>query len=247
MIRIEAPATPAIREAVAGGKRFMSVEFVSLEERTTAGGIREIVRALVPDVALVTDPEYGQTAAELRQRGAFITSIATDTEMDCRCSGTLAEDNVYEVSFSPGSFDDLLRDVRSGGRNVSAISRGAGDVVADTRTGSLRLRRTDDGGLGIGIDPLDTLAGRSTRELIEAGVAVLARPVLSDESGFEVEGNVARISEAVFSYILVKPTDREGGQQPLRPARASRRREQRGAPSVEPSKPPEATRRRLWL
>ena len=38
-ITLTARATDAIRAAVAGGKRYMSVEFRSVEERTTRGGV----------------------------------------------------------------------------------------------------------------------------------------------------------------------------------------------------------------
>ena len=67
-IVITGEATPAIREAVESGKRFMSVEFHSLGERTTKGGVREILRAFVADAALVVEPEYDSTAAEVRAR-----------------------------------------------------------------------------------------------------------------------------------------------------------------------------------
>ena len=66
-ISIRAAASDAIRAAIAAGRRYMSVEFYSLEERTTKGGVREITRALVDAAALVARPEYDTTAAELRQ------------------------------------------------------------------------------------------------------------------------------------------------------------------------------------
>ena len=66
-ITLRARATDAIREAVAAGRRYMSVEFHALRERRTEGGIREVLRALVPDVVLVPDPEYAQTGVEVRQ------------------------------------------------------------------------------------------------------------------------------------------------------------------------------------
>ena len=71
-LTLTARATDKIRKAVADGKRFMSVEFQALKERTTAGGIREIERALVSNAALVRQPEYGQTAAEVRSQAADI-------------------------------------------------------------------------------------------------------------------------------------------------------------------------------
>ena len=65
-IRISARATPALRDAVESGSRFMSLEFHALEQRNTAGGIREITRALMTGAALVASPEYTMSKAEIR-------------------------------------------------------------------------------------------------------------------------------------------------------------------------------------
>lgn len=67
-LTIEARATQAIREAVATGRRWMSVEFVSLRDRRTRGGVREVLSAIVSRAALVANPEYDTTAAEVRKR-----------------------------------------------------------------------------------------------------------------------------------------------------------------------------------
>ena len=66
-LTLTARATEGIREAVGAGKRFMSVEFRSIEERTTAGGVRELLRAVVDAAALVASPEYDSTLAEVRK------------------------------------------------------------------------------------------------------------------------------------------------------------------------------------
>ena len=66
-ISIVARATDAIREAVQAGRTWMSVEFHALEERTVASGVREVLQAFVPRAALVRDPEYDVTGAELRE------------------------------------------------------------------------------------------------------------------------------------------------------------------------------------
>lgn len=108
---------------------------------------------------------------------------------------------------------------RAGGRSVpqvSAIARGAGDVVADTVTNSLRFEFRKDG-MHIVVDPLDTEAGRRIRELIGAGVAVHARPVIDfKRSAFVKDGRAARFSLAWFDYVLVKPTNRTRGVDPLK-------------------------------
>ena len=66
-IRIATKATPVVVSAVNAGRRYLSVEFHSLQEARTAGGVREIQRALVDGAALTDDPEYGQTSAEVRK------------------------------------------------------------------------------------------------------------------------------------------------------------------------------------
>lgn len=71
-LQLQARATEAIRQAVAQGKRWMSVEFLSREERTTKGGVREILSAFVVAAALVAKPEYDTTAAEIRSQAADI-------------------------------------------------------------------------------------------------------------------------------------------------------------------------------
>ena len=67
-IRIEAEATPALFRAVNDGARYMSLEFHSLRETRTRAGIREVTSALVTGAIVTDDPEYAQTAAEVRTR-----------------------------------------------------------------------------------------------------------------------------------------------------------------------------------
>ena len=61
-LRVETPATPAILTAYKT-RRYFSVEFHSLAEVRTAGGIREIRRALLEAAALVPNPEYPNVRA----------------------------------------------------------------------------------------------------------------------------------------------------------------------------------------
>lgn len=67
-LTVQARANEAIQAAVAAGRRFMSVEFIAREERRTAGGVREVLSAMVLDAALEREPEYDSTSAELRRR-----------------------------------------------------------------------------------------------------------------------------------------------------------------------------------
>ena len=66
-LRIETHATPAIIDAYKT-RRYFSVEFHALREVRTAGGVREIQRALVDAAALVPNPEYPNVKAEVRAK-----------------------------------------------------------------------------------------------------------------------------------------------------------------------------------
>ena len=66
-LRIETRATPAILAAYKT-RRYFSVEFHSLSEVRTAGGVREIQRAFIEAAALVPNPEYPGVRAEVRER-----------------------------------------------------------------------------------------------------------------------------------------------------------------------------------
>ena len=247
-IRIEAPATDPIREAVAAGRTSMSVEFKSLRENRTAGGIREVLRALVPRVALVADPEYTMTSAELRQRGGFGSRVRTGRKMDCRCSARKTGSAAKNVEFAHTAFEDLPDE-------VAAVVRGLDTTIARTADDSLRLSRARDGSLAVKIDPLDTADGRKLRELVDAGVPVHARPLWDpDASTWTLEGDTALVTAARFSLLLVRPVapDRAQGLEPL--ARTAEDRNGRGLAPLERSSAveailelPETRRVFVWL
>ena len=67
-ITIAAPASAALVAAFNEGRRFLSIEFHSLKETRSAAGVREIQAAFLPGAALVADPEYKQSGAEIRAR-----------------------------------------------------------------------------------------------------------------------------------------------------------------------------------
>ena len=65
-IRIAAPASATLVAAFNEGRRFLSIEFHALQETRSAAGVREIVQAFLPGVALVAEPEYVQAVVEVR-------------------------------------------------------------------------------------------------------------------------------------------------------------------------------------
>ena len=77
-ITFSAKLTDGMRRAWEAGRRYMSVEFQALSERTVKGGIREVQRALVVNGAMVANPEYDTAVTELRDQ----TSPETDESDD---------------------------------------------------------------------------------------------------------------------------------------------------------------------
>ena len=233
-IFLEAPATPEIREAVETGRRYMSVEFHSLRERTTKGGVREILRALVPDVALVADPEYDSTAAEVRRRlGPSISStVPTGVAMDCSCP----EGDCDSIEFGVDAFGDILTAARKPLATTGAMSQVVG--TADLYATAV--------GLGIDIDLLDVAAAHDLLALVNGDVPIYARPLLDLEASITSEsrrrGGTLFVRRAAFGAILVKPV--AGGVSGLDPVRVNRGRpkaETRSQAILRPS------RRRIWL
>ena len=111
----------------------MSVEFHALRERRTEGGIREVLRAMVPDVALVPSPEYAQTGVELRRRiGGVSAGFPTGKALDCRCgpvdcgTATIELDGLTIPKDTPGFLNDFKRPLGA----VSATVKG-GRVTVD--------------------------------------------------------------------------------------------------------------------
>ena len=198
-IVVSAPATDRIRDAVASGRKYMSVEFRSMRERRTEGGIREILSAFVDAAALVQSPEYDMTSAEVRRRlGRSMSSrVRTGRRMDCACPGGDCE----EIEFEEGAFADVQDTVVA---TTGTLDKVVGNAILTT-TGS---------GLGIAVDLLDTAAARDLTALISGGVAVYGRPLIdveeseTEESEDRNVGNVLRVRKAVFSAILFKPVSR---------------------------------------
>jgi len=64
-ITVAIPASPLLRAAVAKSPH-MSIEFYALEERRNKSNVREITSAFLAAGALVANPEYSMTKAEIR-------------------------------------------------------------------------------------------------------------------------------------------------------------------------------------
>ena len=191
-ITLATPATPEIREAVEGGRKWMSVEMHALEERTTRGGVREVLRAYVPDVALVADPEYDTTQAEVRRRlGPSISSrVPTGRKMDCACPGG----GCASIEFESAAFEGATEALATVGRLDQVIGNA---VLTPGRRG-----------LEIAVDLLDVEAARDLVSLVGGGVSIYARPLIdleaSDTSESRNQGGTLVVRRAVFHTVLVK-------------------------------------------
>ena len=144
------PRTETADLALAGVKsgryKGWSVEFIARRESRDTEGVRVVTAADLPGLALVDHPSYPGSVVEARRGGGFRTEMKPRRKMDCRCAGQGAGKGVDTIEFDVSAFDGMLREVAAGNRNISAIARGAGDVVADTNTNSLTLRRATGAG-----------------------------------------------------------------------------------------------------
>ena len=231
-------ATDLIRSAVAKGRKWMSVEFHALQERTTAGGVREILRAFVPAAALVLDPEYDSTAAEVRQAGGRIEgTVPLEKELACQCRS-----GCDSVRLEKGSFDEALQEVAAGTREVTVFTTSRFGQPIATSSGTATFRRAGNS-LEFSTGPLD-VANPVVRETLQAhrsgSARFVARPYIRD-AGSDVEkvGKMAVVHRADFRAMEVAAiTGPVGGLQPIR--------------IVEPPAPPgpgprERERGRVWL
>ena len=240
-ITVEARATGPIRQAVESGKRFMSVEFHALRERTTEGGVREIQRALVPDAALVSRPEYDVSDAEVRRRGGgrMSSRVRTNRRMDCKCPGG----GCKTIRFRERAFVDI-------GPDSVVATTGSLDQIVGTAVLS-----PSTSGLVIATSLLETQAAADLAILLGAGVSIYARPLLDLEASETEEGEdraagggTLVVRKAVFGAILYKVVSpAPAGLDPVTLSREGRSPRVETETRVAVWSPVQPTRRRIWL
>ncbi len=194
-ITIRTRANAAIREAVASGRKYMSVEFYSLKESRTGAGIREIESALVADAALVASPEYAQSSAEIRQIGTVTGALPLNRQVDCTCAfeGRRARRKAIVQNI------DLTREALAYYTNVR---NPIGPVKATRRRGEVSLEVPIPDGLSFGRDIL---------ALAAAGAALSIRPFPNlEESTMETEGDLDTYELLVPSAWVVLASNLAG-------------------------------------
>ena len=236
-ITVEARATDKIRRAVEGGRKYMSVEFHALRERTTEGGVREIQRALVDAGALVQSPEYDVSRAEVRRRGGgrMSSRVRTNRRMDCRCPGG----GCKTIRFRDKAFEDIPDSVVA---TVGSLDKIVGIAVLSPSTS----------GLVISTSLLETQAAADLAILLSAGVSIYARPLLDLEKSSTEEGEdraaggrTLVVTRAVVTGVLYKAVSPPPVG--LEPVALSREDRTSMVETVASWSTLAAPRRRLWL
>ena len=240
-LRAALPRIPAADLALAGvrsGRRAgLSVEFDALQERRD-GDMRVIELARLLGVGLVRAGAYtGAQVTELRQGGVSIEgSVPLGEKLACQC-----RTGCDAVQLEPGSFDEALREVADGTREISVFASGRFGSPIATSSGGATFRRAGDA-LEFSTGPLDGSlpAVRETLAAHRAGSArYVARPYIRD-AGSDVEraGSLAIIHRADFRAMEIAAiTGPLTGLQPVHIVEP---------PAPAPG-PPVRSRRLLWL
>ena len=233
-ISIRATATDALKRAYADGRRYLSVEFHSLREVRTRGGIREIQKAIVIAAAMVKIPEYNMAHAEIRQGGFTLRSlIPTFLDLSCSCSGFDCDFAFFDDDSMDAMYESI--DNASTARPIVSAFKDFGSVLGSANKGSVRAVRTRQG-MDVEIDVPVSQAGEAVEEAIESS-GVITRPYIdSRASEYTKDGRVARYGSKTFlrGVIVSSPPERTGWAE-------SEIVEGRGA-LVIPSR-----KRRIWL
>ena len=143
-MRAALPRIPAADLALAGvrsGRRAgLSVEFDALQE-SRDGEMRVIERARLLGVGLVRAGAYTSAqVTEIRQGGVQIEgSVPLGEKLACQC-----RDGCDAVQLEPGSFDEALREMADGTREISVFASGRYGQPIATSSGGATFRRAGD-------------------------------------------------------------------------------------------------------
>ena len=225
-IRADVPPTQDGDDALslvrAGVLRGLSIEFRAVAERIE-GGVRVIERAVLSAIGIVDTPAYPASEVEARRRKGGAAPVANPwikaqwaarKAGACDCQGP----DVESVVFSPGAWVDTL----ASDREVLAVAGDYSKAVASRTRGTLRLSDRQDGGLTVELtrEAGETPAGRDLAGTAKA-VPITARPILDNEkSSFTDTGGVRTFTKAHLRAVLLKPSDRPDGWEPVEIAEA---------------------------
>lgn len=206
IVKAELPKTPlhdgVLRRVQDGSLSGFSIEFHPVEERRESG-IRVVTKAELDGVAVVRDPSYGQSRAEVRAKSAFRLSgrIPINKPLTCRCHRGTCD----RVRFTETAFDDAI----AGDDEILLITGEFESALASKAKGTLTLRRTKDA-VEVDAGLPDTVASADLAAKSGA-VNLLVRPVFDQQlSDFTEADGVATYTKVHVKAVLVGASNVEG-------------------------------------
>ena len=246
-LRVAAEVPPGFHALVqTGNLSGLSVGFRALEEADVAG-VREVRRASLEEISLVTDPAYADSRVEARRGRRRVRGLFPEKRtLSCECTDHLCD----RVEFQEGTIRRALDRVFAAGSKVAAFLRNYDHPLASVRKKT--IRRTDAWGVELLLDAETFEPVRQATGVLGAGGLLLrpfldaARSVFTRREGrADAAGAVAVYSDVTIRAFILSPADpaNSGGWPPVEVSESA---SLDPAPAEDP-RIAAPRRRRVWL
>ena len=205
--------------------RGLSLEFHALAERRDGDGLRVIEGYHLAGIGLVDVGSYAGSTVELRARmgRTLMGTIPTGRRLACECTGSArwAEVDDAWADTLADVFDQYASDFAEDSNDIIAAFGSYDRPLASASSGTLRVRRTDDG-VAVDIDLPDDEAGRAVVAAQESA-GVVVRPYIDDEfvtrtelpdGGVRYSAGTGGGGSPVRAFIVSSTDRREGWPTP---------------------------------